>query len=204
VITVEQLEKVSEMEARRWVGNCYGIACVAAPLAGGVPVYGHYLGPVHSKSMFAMRKGFIQHGWVSLPDGRILDPTRWEFEGIEPYIYVGPSDHYDEGGNQLRMQMLGSSPEFDSDEKVFNITSSMLHTEAWNFVESVLGLRDCLGWDGYEAGDVDLKQLQWLANQDPATLEGHGGDIYAMLTRLNLKGFIPIDNLKKVEREAVT
>lgn len=35
-----------------------------------------------------------RHSWVLLDDGRVLDPTRWCFEGYPARVYVGPSDYY--------------------------------------------------------------------------------------------------------------
>jgi hypothetical protein len=32
------------------------------------------------------------HMWMRLADGRVVDPTRWCYEGREPYIYVGYGD----------------------------------------------------------------------------------------------------------------
>ena len=34
------------------------------------------------------------HVWIELPDGTVLDPTRWTFEGVWPYVYQGPADFY--------------------------------------------------------------------------------------------------------------
>ena len=35
------------------------------------------------------------HVWIERPDGSIVDPTRWVFEGVLPYIYRGKADrHY--------------------------------------------------------------------------------------------------------------
>jgi hypothetical protein len=77
-----------------WVGNCYAIAyqLVEAGLVEGRAVYGHYLGPIAKDSFFSekgLAVGFVPHGWVLMGDGRVLDPTRWVFENVEPYIYVG-------------------------------------------------------------------------------------------------------------------
>lgn len=212
MITIEQLEKASGIPVFKWAGKCYGMACEAAKLIeGSVPVYGHYLGPVHPKSMFASasKAGFVQHGWVKLPDGRILDPTRWAFETslgsiqrrkAKPHIYIGPNDVYDEGGNKFRMQRLGRPPEFDPEEKIINIKPHQLCSEAWNFIEKTLGLGDLLGWDYYEPGDITLEQLHWIANQDPRSMEGHAKAIYDMLTSMKLIGLVPIDNKRMVER----
>ena len=34
------------------------------------------------------------HVWIERPDGTIVDPTRWVFEGVWPYVYEGPADLY--------------------------------------------------------------------------------------------------------------
>lgn len=35
------------------------------------------------------------HVWIETPKGLVIDPTRWVFEGVWPYLYRGPRDHYD-------------------------------------------------------------------------------------------------------------
>ena len=39
-------------------------------------------------------KGFPLHTWIKCADGTIIDPTRWVFEGVLPYVYKGSNDHY--------------------------------------------------------------------------------------------------------------
>lgn len=91
--TLEQCEKAIGEKAPAWVARCYEISCaiVKAKLVDGVAVYGHWTGPVHSNSHFANRRGlpFVAHGWIRLKDDRVLDPTRWVFEHVKPYLYVG-------------------------------------------------------------------------------------------------------------------
>ena len=172
MITIEQLEKEFGLPIKKWAGKCYQVACAAAKLIKGAePIYGHF-----------------------------LDPTRWVFEGAKPYLYHGPNDCYDEGGNALRMALMGGPPEFDPDEDIINIKPHMLATKAWVFVEERLGLEDALMYEGYEPGDITKEQLFWLANQDPRKLHGHARAIYAMLEGLDMKGFVPIDNWGMVER----
>lgn len=208
MIALQQLEEHIGTPAEEWAGACYGIACKAAELVDGArPVYGHFLGAVHPKSVFAAasRAGFVQHGWVVLPDGKVIDPTRWVFECKKPYIYIGPAGvDYDEGGNQFRTASIGSPPRFDPDEKTINISSSMLPTEAWNFIESTLGLQDMFMEDGYEPGDVNVKQLGWVANLDPRLMQGQASVIYGLLERLHMAGFIPYDNRVMVKEGRVT
>lgn len=91
--TLEKCEKAIGEPATAWVARCYEISCaiVAAGLVDGEAVYGHWLGEVARGSHFADRGHlpFIQHGWIQLKDGRVLDPTRWVFENRTPYLYVG-------------------------------------------------------------------------------------------------------------------
>jgi len=53
--------------------------------------HGHWTGDVAYGSHFDRRAQlpFIAHGWIQLDDGRVLDPTRWVFENVAPYLYVG-------------------------------------------------------------------------------------------------------------------
>lgn len=96
--TLAECEKAIGEKAQAWVARCYEISCaiVKAGLVDGDAVYGHWIGPVSPKSHFARARGlpFVPHGWILLKDGRVLDPTRWVFENVEPYLYVGapPND----------------------------------------------------------------------------------------------------------------
>jgi len=94
-ISIRDVEKVAG-PVEDWPGNCYAIACaiVKAGLVDGEAVYGHWTGDVHPKSMFYSRSGFCHHGWIRLPDGCVLDATRWVFENAKPYIYVGDPEDF--------------------------------------------------------------------------------------------------------------
>jgi len=97
--TLEACERALNEPASAWLARCYEISCkiVEAKLVDGDAVYGHWVGNVAPGSHFAGRTstGFVRHGWILLKDGRVLDPTRWVFEDVEPYLYVGePPDHW--------------------------------------------------------------------------------------------------------------
>jgi hypothetical protein len=97
--SLAQCEKAIGEKAEKWVARCYEISCaiVAAGLVDGEAVYGHWIGDVAPGSHFAERGRlpFIPHGWILLKDGRVLDPTRWVFEDVDPYLYVGEEpDHW--------------------------------------------------------------------------------------------------------------
>ena len=82
----------------KMVHNCYSVAVVLAKMLGGVarPVYGQYAG----KSVLR-ETPMHRHGWVQVRRG-IIDPTRFAFEGVDPYIWTGgirgDDWFYDEGG----------------------------------------------------------------------------------------------------------
>lgn len=97
--TLEECEEAIGEAAKRWAGRCFEIASkiVEAGLVsrerglGGEAVYGHWIGPVSTRSYFADRRhlGFIQHGWINVEThGMVIDPTRWAFEGKRPYIFA--------------------------------------------------------------------------------------------------------------------
>lgn len=201
-LRVPELSECEErigVPAERWVARCYEIASriVEAGLVEGRVVYGHWLGPIDPKSVFGSKRaaGFCQHGWVILSDGRIFDPTRWVFEGKAPYLYAGPNDHYDEGGNQLREKFRGPPPVFDPDERQVVFTPTDLSAPVWAFVEDLLGLlRQFRGPEPPEPGAVTFRQLHWLATCPPNRLGVHARPVFEAIARKGCRAFIPIDN----------
>lgn len=194
--------------AAQWVSRCFEIASrfVQHGLVpeGSVAVYGHWRGPIAPGSHFDHGTGlpFVQHGWVLCPFGSVVDPTRWVFEGVEPYVYAGPADHYDEGGNEWREGREGEAPTFDQDEETVTFSKSVMpSSDAWNFVEKLLGLHNVLGDDGYEPGMMTVVQLRWLAHRSPRSLGPHALAVFTAICKLGERALIPIDNLKRVERE---
>jgi hypothetical protein len=185
-----------------WKGNCFAIATqiVEKGLVEGRAVYGHWLGPVAKDSFFAHRRKlpFIQHGWILLKDGRILDPTRWVFEATKPYLYVGEDDedYYDEGGDRLRTAMTQARPvpKWKPDGQMG--PKLKLTAKETAFVRSLLG-------DG--AGPVGKpltrEQLFWLANAPYALLGEHAKAIFLAIKGARLGALIPIDNLLRAEAE---
>lgn len=199
-VTIKQIEEAFGLPVKEWAGKCYQVACAAAELIpGSTAVYGHFLGEVHPSSIFAGRAMFVQHGWVVLKNGRVLDPTRWAFEGKKPYLYVGKDDVYDEGGNQLRAAMQGGPPRFDPEEKTYEVTKGILPTKAWNWLEKALGLDQILD-DEYEPGMVTEEQLRWVAHLDPRRMDGNAKEVFAMLDSFGMRAFIPFDNWRMVEQ----
>lgn len=199
--TLAQAERALGEPARKWAARCYEIASriVEAKLCppGSAAVYGHWLGPVAPGSHFdrGIRLPFVRHGWVLLPDGRVLDPTRWAFENVEPYLYTGPNDHYDEGGSQWHNSRQGTAPSFDPNAHAFDLDID-LHTKT--FLKTLLP-STLTNLSGQLV--VDIHQLMWLANTDPRKLGVHAPTIFRAICTAGQRALIPIDNLRRVERE---
>lgn len=143
VPTLAQCEAAVGEPASAWVSRCYEIASKIcdAGIVDGSPVYGHWVGPIAPGSHFARFSDypFVRHGWVLQHNDRVCDPTRWVFEGAEPYIYVGEPDHYDEGGDAHRAAMCEGRPppRPEGPRKEVNISGV---AEVW--LRTMFGLRE--------------------------------------------------------------
>lgn len=202
--TVAEAERRTGWKVENWAGNCYAVACqfVKVGLVRGTAVYGHWLGPVAPKSYFGKlgrNTPFVQHGWVLCEDGTILDPTRWGFDGKEPYIHVGlPSKEYDEGGNGLRQALKRPVPDFDPDAKKVEMTKHVLPGPAWSFIEKLLEI-DYTN-EGQEPGFITVEQLFWLANLPVQDLGPHAPALYAAFEKVGYEAAVPYDNRQMAKR----
>ena len=194
-LTIKQVEKAIRLPAKEWAGKCYSIACdiVAKKLVNGKAVYGHWLGPVHAKSIFcdASVAGFCRHGWILMDDGTIVDPTRWVFEAKKPYIYIGENDLYDRGGNQLRKAMTQPPPEYNESEPQKLL---VLDKETRNFVEYKLFLFG----SPTNPNIFSIGQMFWLANLSLNDLGDFAKSIYESLEECHMGALIPLDNRNEI------
>lgn len=198
-VTIAQVEQAADLPAEKWHGQCYGIACIVADLLdGGTAVYGHYTGDVDEEGYWRRRAHapFIQHGWVLLSDGRILDPTRWSFENREPYLALITEDDpefedYDEGGNDWRSALRSPCPTSTDKPKV----TLDVRPETRQYIEHQLP-------DGIGFEDITMDQVFWLANSPYSELGNLAADLYQAICKLEFgQGFIPLDNQRRAERE---
>ena len=211
ILTVEQVEKALDCPATEWEGNCYGVATmiVQKGLIEGRAVYGHFLGEVSKNSPFWNKRAghpFVQHGWVEFEDGRILDPTRWSLEGVEPYIWVGDAgEEYDEGGNEWRHATRSPWPLFDDSQHDATYRLELLP----EIVDELDGLgarlRDPLDPDQMDRDSLDpshmilevtVEQVFWLANIPVNRMRNrwHACELFIQIEEHGLKGYIPLDN----------
>lgn len=209
-LTIEEAEVALGLEAGCWVAKCHGIATglVDAGLAPGRVVRGMWLGPIAetlcdgTPSPFAGRP-LTQHSWAESEEG-VLDPTRWAFEGVEPYIFTGPrGPEYDVGSNIVRswVQTFGGNkpPSVDGPAVVLSMPSACADMTS-SILDGANASPLCQGADpereGFSEVEMSIYQAHWLANLDPERelVPDHVPDLYRALQQADLDGLVPIDN----------
>lgn len=184
ILAVPDVERAIMVPVKRWRGHCWEIAALMVQhrVIEGATRYGHWVGPVAKKSMFYARP-IVHHGWIELPDGRVCDPTRFEFEQVAPYIYLGRADHYDAGGNIYRLATERPVPAPAPDEaRQFALD---LTDQARAHVTLLLS------WPG---PSYSFGQLFWLANLALCRLHPHALDIFTAIRGAGQAALIPRDN----------
>ena len=176
ILTVEAVERAIGIPCTGWAGNCHGIATKMLENMdiNGKAVYGLWVGFMHRDSAFRGRP-FTHHGWIRLKDSSIIDPTRWVFEGVPPYIYQGEPDYYDEGGVSLKTWK--PIPPYDEKRKV----DYDFGAEAWLY-QLLL-----------KSDKVSVLQLFYLANLPPEIIGVHARKMYEHVKAAGFPGFVPID-----------
>jgi len=195
-LTIEICEKGIKEPAHKWHKRCHEIAhrIVDAGLVEGSVCYGHYLGPIDPDGRWSNREGlaFQRHGWILLPDGRILDPTRFSFENKDPYLYIGENaDEYDEGGNVFRGAMMESCPSPDETnyKKKLKLKAPAASKPLFEMLTDT------------PFSKMTFEQLHWVANIPYNQLDFAAGPIYQVLIDSNFAALIPIDNRRRAKRE---
>lgn len=115
----------------------------------------------------------------------IIDPTRFAFDGRQPYVYIGPSDHYDPGGNILREHTLNPCPPFKHEDHI-RLANLPAATDHW-IAQQIVGL-------GYPYGYYTFGLCMWLANLPLQRLGQHAEPIFRALIGAGQGACIPIDN----------
>jgi hypothetical protein len=147
--------------------------------------YGHYHGFIHPECERFGDRQFTHHGWIERRT-TIVDPTRWVFECVEPYIYVGPKDDedYDFGGNRVKAMYMRPAPPFDP-------TSGSGDT--WELPDNIERFAKFIL--GHEDKTVSCVQVMWLANLPLDMLGEFAKPVYEfIINKVGLPGMIPMDN----------
>lgn len=220
-LTVSRIAQCLKWPAYAWETHCYEVACeiVKAKLVVGRAVYGHYTGPVTKSIHWNPQRPFQRHGWIVVPidsltaidapDGvtsAVLDPTRWSFEHVRPYLWCGlPGEQYDEGGNGWVRACLRPPPARpEKNEKTFALC---LTKKAGTVVASLLEERVVINVDPRVGKrvmtlELSLEQLCWIANLPYEYLGPHNQQVYKALHDMGKKALIPIDNWTRATLEA--
>lgn len=198
--TIEVCAKAIKIPVRKWPGKCYGISLAICHVKRlkipGRPVYGAWDGPVHRDSLFA-GKILVNHGWIALEDGRILDPTRWVFECNDPYLFCGvDTDSYDLGSNRRKERFLQPPPKKVKDQKQYSLNFKSFDTARFvlEIFQGAVKPADLKGW----RVKLTHPQVLWLASYPLHLLGAHAGAIYLAAIDAGHPAAIPLDN-----REAV-
>jgi len=187
-LTAQQVAKAIKIPVKKWPGRCHEIACamLKAGLVEGKDRYGHYFGPIADDCEKFGGRAFTHHGWIESGD-KIIDPTRWVFENVDPYIYIGPKDDpdYDFGGNRLRKMMMKPCPPFDKAHKVYKLPD---HLKAY-----------CQLMIGTDRDEVSGAQAMWLANLPLDILDDRAEPLFRWIAEgVGLPGLIPMDNRMEI------
>lgn len=175
----------------QWPGRCHEIAdaCLKAKIVRGRLCYGHFIGGIAKTGYFAGRP-LAHHGWIELPDGRIWDPTRWVFEDVAPYIYIGPLDRYDFGGNALNDAFRAPYPDIDPTERP-SLTLAIPPSVA-RALQTIIGRPD---WTPL----LTPRQVHWLANINIHRLRPREcRSLFRAIIEIGYQAHIPYDNRQRI------
>ncbi len=193
LISLEEAEAVAGAPADEWKGRCHEISMKLAPHIEGAKVRRGYF---HGQTTATV----MQHSWIELPDGTVLDPTCHAFTDRPP-LWHGPAEEYDIGG--CRFAQPRSSPpsyyETDQGEVELNLGSA-------RYLADLLG-QDSDLWSDLEEDDswilVSVEQLYWLANlpvqdkeQDGVLARWFAAEVYEAIIKAGHAAAIPIDRRK--------
>ncbi len=189
--SIQEIEQIIGVNSKDWIANCYGISdsFLKHNIVQGQLCYGKYYGYVSDQSYFH-EHSFPNHGWIE-HDNKIIDPTKWVFEAIKPYIYVGKIDRkiYDLGSNKLRKALRRPAPDFNP-----NIKSVQIQEHHINFIFSFF-LQDKKYRD-----TVSLDQISWIASLSLDELSQFARPLFQWLQKNRLNAFAPIDNFNFVNK----
>lgn len=192
IFDISIIETLIGVPANEWEGRCYEISCLIVNNGSieGTAVYGHYTGYIKDGTLFSGKRP-VRHGWI-VHDDVIIDPTRWVFEGVNPYIFVGEVNlhpEYDRGGERFRKALESVNyhpkPDFDPNTTVFH-----LETEDDKILFSLILGSETL------VTSISMNQLFWVANRPMSTLGDAMLPAYEWLCKKHLKALIPIDYYK--------
>lgn len=227
-LTVADCVQAIGESAHAWKGRCHEIAARihAAGLVAGRVVYGHWRGPISPRSHFASYRSlpFVHHGWIVTDEdsGTVFDPTRWVFEAVRPYLFVGEPpdqiaaccracdhtiDEHEHGRffNKCEicdcLDYVAPLPwPYDEGGDVWRLMTEQPMPKAEPGVKSVsLGLSPEVRRRLGIPSRMTEGQVFWLANLSYATLGDDAPTVYDALAKSGRGALIPFDNLNRAK-----
>jgi hypothetical protein len=208
VFDPEEVAKRIGRDVQDWQGRCHTVAgeFLLHGVVEGDLEYGCYLGPVHPVGLFGLLRLdqvqplFEWHGWIRTKDDLIVDPTRWVFENVEPYvavIYPWQPEHaqYDASCQRWRVGKVTDPPRatgvhtitFKCDWSLANRLARLVNV---SFRESA-NHEVVSDADRYEL-DLSRAQLNWMAGLPLGVLPLDQMErLYVALDYLGLRDQIP-------------
>lgn len=126
-------------DINKWAKNCYAVSMAIYPFIKEQlsycdkvkkveVVYGKWLWYTSENSVFEC--GVSNHWWLEITYDKkviVIDPTRWVFEDIEPYIYINiKTDEYDRAWQEFQIMMRQNKtnkiPEEIPDDDIIDIS----------------------------------------------------------------------------------
>jgi hypothetical protein len=194
---IDQFAQIIDVPAQDWKGRCYEIACAIVNsdlVLDGIAVYGAWLGPVAKGSYFEDKvcSAFVRHGWIlDEITGEVIDPTRWVFENVDPYIFVGTNTdgYYDRGNTGFQEIMFNNRavPEYDSQDDQLSVAS--LDTFDREVLRNIL--RDHRPMNDFMS--ISKLQYFYLANTPVSILGPTAKTMFQLLVDNKLGALIPMD-----------
>ena len=192
-LDAETVADAIQIPLASWTGQCFAVASQMIKVyhLEGVAVFGMFVGKIAKKSHFSDRQhGFTQHGWIRMKSGALIDPTRWAFEAVTPYIFVTTEpEHpdYDEGANtvlELRQKFRQSSGLVQKGNDL------AVHPALSTIVGKLLG-------DSPRTG-ISTSEVFAVANTPLNQLGPFAKEVYTWLVQSGYSAAIPIDNRNRV------
>lgn len=189
-MTVDEATAILGTGPADWEWSCHAVSTALQPhVPGGKVRRGFYLG--------ATTKPVVQHSWIELPDGQVLDPTIHAFTDHPP-LSIRPADEYDIGGCKSQTPSYppgtgGAGEVFDVDVMSVDYFADLLqlHADEWDHGAT----EDDPGWMA-----VDIRQLHWLAHAPVRDEERNGvlsrffaPEAYDLIASAGHQALIPID-----------
>lgn len=94
--SIHEFEESIGIASDKWHRRCGDVLAYAMKnnLLDGQLKWGYYVGLIHEDSIFC-ENGLVDkvdHFWLELDDGRVLDPSKWIITCEEPYVHLGDND----------------------------------------------------------------------------------------------------------------